>query len=87
MTDLRKLINQFPELGDCFAEWENRISFLENSLPYSRPPEPQPAQEPEVWKPRAWDRLQQLEARVLHIEKKSMEQRAERAKRKQVKPF
>ena len=80
MKDLKELINQYPELGDAFAEFENRIRFLENSLPYHH--EPLPAGKPEEWTPKMWDRLQQLEARVLYTEKKSMEKRADRATNK-----
>ena len=32
--DYKDLVRQCPELGDIFAEIENRLSFLENSLPY-----------------------------------------------------
>lgn len=44
----------------------------------SIPPEPQPAEEP--WQPRKWHRLQQLEGRVIHVEKKLVELRAKKGK-------
>ena len=46
-------------------------------------PEPQPASEPE-WKPKSWDRFQQLERRVIHVEKKFVELRAKRIERKDI---
>lgn len=33
MNSLNKLVNQFPELGELLAEFENRIACLENSQP------------------------------------------------------
>jgi len=68
------------EIGRVRVRLEAIRNKVECYPPY--PPEPQPAREPEVWTPRMWDRLQQLEARVLYTEKKSMEKRADRATNK-----
>jgi len=45
--ELKDLIRQYPELGDVFANFENRLLYLENSQPYHRDPE-QPKLEPEI---------------------------------------
>ena len=45
--ELKDLIRQYPELGDVFANFENRLLYLENSQPYHRDPE-QPKPEPEI---------------------------------------
>jgi len=74
MNDLKELIKQCPELGDAFAEFENRIGFLENSQSHTKPSEPQPTRE--VWQPKQWDRFEQLEGRVIHVENKITEMQA-----------
>ena len=69
MRELRELIRQYPELGDAFAEFENRISYLENSLPYHRE-EPKVEIQP-VFRPRPIDKeIDQLKAHVLHLQNK-----------------
>ena len=84
---LRDLIEQYPELGDVFADFENRILFLENSQPYNKP-EPIPEPEPEPWTKRQWDSVQQLRGAQRHTDKtllstlkKIKEQSNARAKR------
>ncbi len=67
--ELKELINQYPELGDVFAEFENRISSLENSLPYHHE-EPKSEIQP-VFKPRPVDKeIDQLKAMVLYLQNK-----------------
>jgi len=67
--ELRELIRQYPELGDAFAEFENRISFLENSLPYHHE-EPKSEIQP-VFKPRPVDEeIDQLKAGYIHLQNK-----------------
>lgn len=40
------------------------------------PPDPEPQPTREVWNPKQWDRLQQLEGRVIHCENKLAEMRS-----------
>ena len=77
---MRELIRQFPELGDFFSEIETRLLALENSLPFNVSPTGERASisKPETWTPKMWDRFQQLEGRVIHVENESMEQRAKK---------
>ena len=42
MKELSSLIREYPELGDVFADFENRILLLENSMPSTRRVEPEP---------------------------------------------
>jgi hypothetical protein len=67
--ELKELIRQYPELGEVFAELENRISYLENSLTYHQE-EPKLEIQP-VFKPRPVDKeIDQLKAGYLHLENK-----------------
>ena len=67
--ELRELIRQYPELGNAFAEFENRISFLENSMPYHKE-EPKSEIQP-VFKPRPVDKeIDQLKAGYIHLQNK-----------------
>ena len=67
--ELRELIRQYPELGDTFAEFENRISYLENSLPYHQE-KPKPEIQP-VFRPRPVDKeIDQLKAVYIHLQNK-----------------
>ena len=60
MEELKQLIKRYPELGDELAEFENRLLFLENSLPYKQEEKTkeQPI-EPE-WTRRQWAIVLQL---------------------------
>jgi len=64
----RDFIRQCPELGEMFADWEVRISCIENSLPVSSverqviPIQPQGTDE-------VWETLRQHWAKILHNEK------------------
>jgi len=82
MQDLRLLIREYPELGDVLAEIHTELSYLHNSMPNTSPEAPELDSKPEQWKPKQWDRLQQLEGRILHLENKVMEIRSIRAKGK-----
>ena len=61
------------ELGDIVAEHENRISFLENSLPGSamsyqeKPPEAKPEK---PWTKRQWAVVQQLRGEMANLKRK-----------------
>ena len=60
IMELKDLIRQYPELGNVFAEFENRISFLENSLSYQE--EPKTEIQP-IFRPRPVDKeIDQLKA-------------------------
>ena len=68
MPDLRELIRHYPELGEVFAEWENRISFLENSQ--GRLPE-EPKEVKPAFRPRPIDdEVDQLKSGFLHLQRK-----------------
>jgi len=67
------MIKSFEELGEILAEFENRISLLENSMPNpqeldqpEKPPEPQ-------WTQEQWRYVQQLRGMVLHLDKQVKE--------------
>lgn len=67
--ELRELIRQYPELGDAFAEFENRISCLENSLPYHQ--EEVKSEIQPVFRPRPVDKeIDQLKAGYIHLQNK-----------------
>ena len=82
----RRFIKEHPELGECLAEFENRISYLENSQPHSSPrgkePPPSPATDRLSNKER--DIIAGLRAQVLHLEKK-LNQHLDPLKRKKLK--
>jgi len=58
---LQDLIKECPELGEVLAEFENRISFLESSLPY-----PVSKEEP-IREERAYQDLRPIKSEVNHI--------------------
>ncbi len=72
LEEARRIVRDYPEFGELLAEFENRISHLENSQPYHRVEETAPPL------PATTDRLSNKErdiiarwrAMVLHIEKK-----------------
>ena len=69
---LQELIRQYPELGDALAEFENRISFLENSLPYYQ--EEYKSEIQPVFKPRPVDKeIDQLKANYIGLRNKLYE--------------
>ena len=51
-------------------------------LPRVEPPEPQPTTSQEIWRGSQWDRLQQLEGRIIHTENEIKEMRAKKTKGK-----
>jgi len=68
IMELKDLIRQYPELGNVFAEFENRISFLENSLSYQE--EPKTEIQP-IFRPRPVDKeIDQLKAGFIHLQNK-----------------
>jgi len=64
------------EIQEQLAEIENRVSFLENSLPGSamsyhpedEPPRKEPTPE-KPWSKKQWDIINQLQAEVRHLHK------------------
>lgn len=71
MLELKQLIQQYPELGEVFADFETRLLTLENSLssPVGETPQKNETPEPE-WTRRQWDAVTQLKGLVLHIQSK-----------------
>ena len=66
---MRELIRQYPELGEVFAEFENRISYLENSQSYHK--EESESEIQPVFRPRPVDKeLDQLKAGFIHLQNK-----------------
>jgi hypothetical protein len=71
IKSLKDLVKEYPELGDALAYFENRITYLDNSISYqqevkqAKPPEPHfvPV-EPQAH----MTRIKKLENRVLGIE-------------------
>jgi len=68
------------EIQEQLAEFENRISFLENSLPgtaMSYHPEDEPlkprATPEQPWSKRQWDIIQQLRGEMLNLKKKFLD--------------
>ena len=71
MADLRELIRQYPELGDVFANFETRILFLENSLPYHRELEFPKPEIPDLLEIRQLKyQVEQAKAGYLHLQNK-----------------
>ncbi len=78
MQELKDLIRMYPQLGEAFAEFENRISYLENSQPYhleaatiqSRNENPTLKEAAEPWADKQWDVINQLRAMVLYLQEK-----------------
>jgi len=70
---LHELIREYPELGEVFAELENRIGYLENSQTTTANEETTPVYEDTQWTNRQWDKVQQLDGRTRHIERKHYE--------------
>ncbi|KKN71844.1 hypothetical protein LCGC14_0416980 [marine sediment metagenome] len=67
----RRIVKDYPEFGELLAEFENRISYLENSQPYSRlEEEPSPTPTTDRLSNKERDVIASLRAMVLHIEKK-----------------
>jgi len=67
--ELKELIRQYPELGEALAEFENRISHLENSLPYHQE-QPKSEIQP-VFRPRPVDKeIDQLKVGYIHLQNK-----------------
>jgi len=73
MTRLHELIREYPELGEALAEFENRVSYLENSLPVHREEQQIPVYQDIQWTSRQWDKVQQLEAELLWRRKRDAE--------------
>lgn len=66
------------EIQEMLAEFENRISYLENSLPFHSDPEPTPVYKDTEWTNRQWDAVKQLKAQVIHLTTKVNELRAKK---------
>ena len=75
------MIQSWGELGEILAEIENRISTLENSLHGHEENKPEPFYPPAPPEHQLFNRLQQLEGKLLHFDKKFNEY-TDRAKRK-----
>ena len=90
MSDsLKQLIRQYPELGDIFADFENRLSLIENSLPNKIPSGETFTQSPdsttlkeEPWSKEQWDVVNQLRGMVKFLYLKETERRANASKRR-----
>lgn len=68
MSELKELIQNYPGLGDAFAEIENRLSFLENSLPFTQlSPTGETPKDPQ-WSRRQWDAVTQLKGFILKLQ-------------------
>ena len=71
------MIHSFEELGEVLAEFENRISFLENSQHFHEPKEEHSISEictPESeWSKNQRDTMNQLKAEVVHWRKQHSE--------------
>lgn len=62
---------------------ERLVAYRNKIQPYPDiPPEPQPAPKPEVWQPKQWYRVQQLEGKVNFLENKVTEMRAAKKEEK-----
>ncbi|KKN60088.1 hypothetical protein LCGC14_0535570 [marine sediment metagenome] len=78
MKTYKELVRECPELGEAFAEFENRISYLENSQPYhqeaatiqSQNENPTLKEAAEPWASKQWDVINQLRAMVLYLQEK-----------------
>ena len=67
---------QLDEIKEMLAEFENRISFLENSLPGSAMTPEEKSQEkiPEKpWNRNQWGRVEQLRGEMLHLKGKFLD--------------
>jgi len=88
MSELKELIRHYPELGDLFAEWENRISFLENSIPYQKEEQPKPELKEEPWSNKQRDTVNQIRLQCQYLRGKLMEHLAPKdAKQKKGKKY
>ncbi|KKM60008.1 hypothetical protein LCGC14_1546160 [marine sediment metagenome] len=71
-------VQSWEELGKALAEFENRISYLENSQPYhqeaatiqSQNENPTLKEAAEPWADKQWDVINQLRAMVLYLQEK-----------------
>ncbi len=73
MKTYRELVKECPELGEAFAEFENRISYLENKLPYHEEAAKEAIEEPVTegrWVSKQWDVVNQLRSMVLYLQEK-----------------
>ncbi len=62
------------QLGEILADFEIRISTLENSMPYHREDIAVIKESPEpAWSKKQWDTVQQLHAQVLYLQKQVKE--------------
>ena len=66
------------DIREILAEHENRISFLENSLPgsamsYKPEDEPQKETKQEPWSKRQWNVVQQLRGEMANLKSKFLE--------------
>lgn len=64
--DFKFLLKEYPELGEALADFESRLLYLENSLPYSRPEIIAKKEPPNEWSKKQWDYVQQIKAELLH---------------------
>ncbi len=70
------MITTFQELGDILAEFENRISAIENALPNVHPGIKDVQTEPQ-WVASQWDKVQQLHSEVQDWRQKHAEMMTE----------
>ena len=68
---LEELIRECPELGEIFAEFENRLSCVENSMPNTKREQPgtENTKVPK-WTRKQWDSIQQLQAEIIFLKNK-----------------
>jgi len=64
------MIKTWEELGDALAEFENRVSTLEYSVPYAREDKPTPVPEGKKLTEREWGELQQIKSRLSFLQEK-----------------
>ncbi len=75
-----ELIKQCPAIGDILAEFENRISYLENAMPGERMPEEAPVTPKVTPAPPSSQEIEQLTAKVRYLSGQYQELANARAK-------
>ena len=79
MPTLDELIRQYPGIGEWMADMENRLSYLENSMPVKNS-EGQvaiPETEPAEWSKEQWVAVNHLRAMLNNVQSKLIEYRRE----------
>ena len=72
--EVKELIKQYPELGELLAEYENRLLFLEGSLPLQiEEDETKVVYQDIEFTQRQWDAVNQLKGLTLNIDRRLKE--------------